>query len=239
MNYLNRYRELFNNIFNNRLQNPLQDSESDGSSTDSDTASEDTYDSDYHSENNLYPGAANDSEDDFESEIVNQKYYLGSYKNIDDDVLIIGTRIDIQWFYNNTFDIIYEYIYWYSGVYIDDPQLHIIQCFKRRYNWITNQYINEDNEDNEDTFSVSSEELLNRNISTMYICVLKTYWIRLIQRTWKRIFQQKQRYREVIQRNAIYLMRLRELHGVSLTYPGLHGMLNYLVLQKQGLFVKC
>lgn len=189
------------------------------------TDSDSSYD--FTENDGMYNGSANDSDDDEDDDIINSKYYLGSYKNLDDEVLIIGTRIGVKWFYNNTYDNIHEYLYSYSSMFIDDIRLQIIQCFVRRYNWRTNVFLEYANDYTNDS-----------SISTMYICILKTFWIRLIQRTWKRIYKEKQRYLKTIQNNILCMNRAREFGGYIVSNNGLQGMLNYLVLQKQGLFVK-
>ena len=63
-----------------------------------------------------------------------------------------------------------------------------------------------------------------------YCCVLKTFWLRLIQRTWKRVFAQKMA--TVRRRGSIPSLKYSEIHGRypdGLRYlPGLYGMLSYL-----------
>ena len=63
-----------------------------------------------------------------------------------------------------------------------------------------------------------------------YCCILKTFWLRLIQRTWKRVFAQK--IAMVRRRGSIPSLRHSEIHGKypeGLRYlPGLYGMLSYL-----------
>ena len=63
-----------------------------------------------------------------------------------------------------------------------------------------------------------------------YCCILKTFWLRLIQRTWKRVFAQKMA--TVRRRGSILSLKYSEIHGKypdGLRHlPGLYGMLSYL-----------
>jgi len=60
-----------------------------------------------------------------------------------------------------------------------------------------------------------------------YTAVLKTHWLRLIQRTWKRIFRERQAILK--KRMNIHNLRVRELtgkHKIGLNIlPSIHGML--------------
>jgi len=68
--------------------------------------------------------------------------------------------------------------------------------------------------------------LINREC----VCVLKTFWIRLVQRTWKRIYKER---KEIFQRRRIISsLKHRELtgrwpHGLHVM-PSVYGMLDYL-----------
>ena len=57
--------------------------------------------------------------------------------------------------------------------------------------------------------------------------ILKTYWIRIIQRTWKRVFRERQN--ALLKRRTCQNIRYFELHGKHLpeirVLPGLYGML--------------
>ena len=62
------------------------------------------------------------------------------------------------------------------------------------------------------------------------ICILKTFWLRLIQRTWRKIYKQRQHIFQI--RHTLKSLRYREIHGkwpVSCNnMPTIHGMLFYL-----------
>jgi hypothetical protein len=65
-----------------------------------------------------------------------------------------------------------------------------------------------------------------------FVCVLKTFWIRLIQRTWKRIYQERKNISQ--RRMTISSLKQRELTGRwppgLNAMPSVYGMLNYLNL---------
>jgi hypothetical protein len=59
------------------------------------------------------------------------------------------------------------------------------------------------------------------------VCIIKTFWLRLVQRCWRRVYNEKKR---VIQRRKnIQSLRFREIHGKwpnDCNYlPGLNGMI--------------
>jgi len=62
------------------------------------------------------------------------------------------------------------------------------------------------------------------------ICILKTFWLRLIQRTWRKIF--KKRCNMFQLRHTLKSIRYREIHGkwpeICSNMPTIHGMLSYL-----------
>jgi hypothetical protein len=45
----------------------------------------------------------------------------------------------------------------------------------------------------------------------VYTCIIKTYWLRLVQRTWKRVFQEKCEYRKKIKK--IENLEIRAIGG--------------------------
>ena len=62
------------------------------------------------------------------------------------------------------------------------------------------------------------------------ICILKTFWLRLIQRTWRKIYKQRQYMFQI--RHTLKSLRYREIHGnwpaSCNIMPTIHGMLSYL-----------
>ena len=61
-------------------------------------------------------------------------------------------------------------------------------------------------------------------LAEQYLCVLKTYWISLIQRHWKRIFQERKKFWKYY-RNPAHLKK-RELGYKRISVSGLRGMLS-------------
>lgn len=214
------------NILNQVSRERLQDSDSDSTSSSESSESIDSlYESD---EDNTFYGSAFESDDEDDSvEITNGKYYLGSYKNMDDEILIIGTRVGVRWFYNNELYDINNYLYWYSGFELNDNRLQIIQCFKKRYNLLLSQYTNDDSD---------TVEIMNVQSAIVYVCILKTHWIRLIQRTWKSVFKQRRKLLKILNLHMINVLNHRERHYSGIKIPELKGMLYNLVLQKEGLY---
>ena len=62
----------------------------------------------------------------------------------------------------------------------------------------------------------------------IYTIIKKTFWLKLIQRTWKKIYKKK---KDMIQKNMIHLLRKREI-GEKISLPGIQGMLYYLKVDK-------
>jgi hypothetical protein len=62
------------------------------------------------------------------------------------------------------------------------------------------------------------------------ICILKTFWLRLIQRTWRKIFKKRCNMFQI--RHTLKSIRYREIHGKwpieCANMPTIHGMLSYL-----------
>ena len=60
------------------------------------------------------------------------------------------------------------------------------------------------------------------------VAIIKTFWVRLIQRTWKKVFQE--RCRKLALRRGFNALQFREMHGLwpdsCGVLPGLRGMLH-------------
>jgi hypothetical protein len=66
------------------------------------------------------------------------------------------------------------------------------------------------------------------------IAIKKTIWLKLIQRTWKKVYSQQ---KDVMnKRKSLHSIRYREIHGLwpnhCLYYPTIKGMLSYLLIKK-------
>jgi hypothetical protein len=125
----------------------------------------------------------------------NGKYYLGSYKYFEDiGEYLLMSQISKHVFYASNCLSMPKFIFWYSGAYIPDPTLQIMQVFMK---------------------------------DECATAVLKTYWIRIIQRTWKRVYKERQDY--IMKCKQLNYLRNRELNFTTLnggnSYPALKGML--------------
>lgn len=131
---------------------------------------------------------------------VNTNYYLGSYKYFSElGELVLMSQISKRIFYTGNYYSLRNFIYWYSGTIITDPNIQILQVF------------------------------IKDHCAT---AVLKTYWIRLIQRTWKKIFRERQQY--ILFRKQLKYMYFHQLRSPSLSAKQfeLRGMLSFLQKSK-------
>lgn len=138
----------------------------------------------------------------FYSEKNDKQYYIGlpHIYNIDNSLyLMLSTTVSAQVFFNHSYDNINNYLYYYGLVRIPNHQVQILQ-------------VNIIQERGDDIVSV----------------VNKTFWLRLVQRYWKKIY--KQRTSIIKQRikpdNQLY----NSIHGnyplhIS-NLPSLRGMLS-------------
>ena len=62
------------------------------------------------------------------------------------------------------------------------------------------------------------------DIDGTYKAILKTYWIKIIQRKWKQIMKQKKEYENNIKKNILSIFRKVQLTGRMLKPPGLRSM---------------
>ena len=71
----------------------------------------------------------------------------------------------------------------------------------------------------------------NTMFGATYEVVIKTHWLRLVQRRWRRVFQERQRIlRERVHPGSRRVVELRGTYPVGTRYlPGLRGMLHDLV----------
>jgi len=60
---------------------------------------------------------------------------------------------------------------------------------------------------------------------SMYNVVLKTFWLRLVQRNWKRIYKEK---KDILKNGLIPYLKNRELDGNQIRLPSLYGMMYHL-----------
>ena len=177
------------------------------SSTASETSSDpefETYDSGsngvfiYENLNDKYMKIYDEETNFLEKEKINNNYYIGiAAKYTSKEHFILVNSISTKGFLKYDQNTVIEYLKYYTGFYLKNPRLHIMQ--------------------------------LNIDIiDETYNVILKTYWIRLIQRTWKNIYQKR---KEVISlRKQIASILYCKIYGRYRTtenyLPTIHGMLS-------------
>lgn len=62
--------------------------------------------------------------------------------------------------------------------------------------------------------------------SGIYSCVIKTYWIKIIQRTWKRVFKEEQQKITQIKKNILSILQNIQRTGKPIFKTKLHGLLS-------------
>lgn len=70
--------------------------------------------------------------------------------------------------------------------------------------------------------------LLHINNYGVYRAILKTFWLKIIQRRWKKIMKQRHDIRKIIRRSD-YIYK-RELGQTYIEYPALRGMMSDLLI---------
>ena len=177
------------------------------SSTASETSSDpefETYDSGsngvfiYENLNDKYMKIYDEETNFLEKEKINNNYYIGiAAKYTRNEHFILVNSISAKSFLKYDQNTVIEYLKYYTGFYLKNPRLHIMQ--------------------------------LNIDIiDETYNVILKTYWIRLIQRTWKNIYKKR---KEVIEnRKQIGSILYCKIYGRYRTnenyLPTIHGMLS-------------
>ena len=152
-------------------------------------------------------------------ECVNKQYYLGSYISTNPNHLfehifnpsdifintavtidpllekwyLIGTRLPVDIILKFPIQNIKSYLYWYSSINMEIPEVHILQAI-------------EINEHENEKFKI-------------WGAVIKTHWLRIIQRTWKRVYKERMKYYGQPKNHY-----LREIKG-KFSAPGLRGMM--------------
>ena len=129
---------------------------------------------------------------------VDNQYCIGTYSNIDNE-LILTIRVHLETFYKYSQDMFVPYMYYSSEIPMHERRISV-----RTH--VLQVAILED-----DTFTV----------------IVKTHWIRIIQRTWRRIFKQRALYVLCLKKIAGSFSPLQDRLKKSLgKYPGLQGMLS-------------
>jgi len=175
---------------------------------DSDSDSDSDYVSDSDSDNSYNSDLYGYSEDDeinirdslhFYSEKVDQQYYIGMCDYISPtNTLLMSTTISPPMYFQLSYQSCYRYLYNYG-------------ITNQLYPFTPNIHIMKLNILNDGTYCV----------------ILKTFWLKIIQRKWKKIY--KQRIEVIQQRMRIHSLKYREINGKwpsTISYlPNLYGLL--------------
>lgn len=148
-----------------------------------------------------------DYEDYDEDECIDNKYYIGSYflmkeDNLSNDVLLLAKKIRLNTFYQfNIYDIS-TYIHICSGFqFKKKPNIDIMKL-------------------------IMHDQMCGGAIYGLYTVVIKTFWIKIIQRTWKKIMKQKKQYDAKIKRQIFSFSNTYQITSRNHVYIGLKGMLH-------------
>ena len=63
------------------------------------------------------------------------------------------------------------------------------------------------------------------NERDQYVAITKTFWLKIIQRKWKKIY--KERCDTLKKMKSLVYLRNREINGISTYFPGLNGLYYY------------
>jgi hypothetical protein len=160
--------------------------------------------SDYYSElesDNEYDEINRIDYQHFYKEKINGDYYIGICdKELYKDTILMASSVSPSVYFNYPNRTMIHYLYYYSGNYcgLDPKKLHID---------IMKLHIREDG---------------------TYTVIIKTFWIRIIQRLWKKTF--KERMRIIKTRINLQSLKLRECSGqwpIEIRYlPSVYGLLS-------------
>lgn len=144
-----------------------------------------------------------DEDEDIGERLIDNQYYIGlpvlERRNVyfDEDYLLFASSVKINTFYKFPYQDIVKYLNSYRciGPYkMIQPEVMKMKFVKSEQNW------------------------------PVYTVIIKTFWIKLIQRTWKRIYQN---YKRQLKENSTQWLKKREI-GKKIPFPSINGMLSYL-----------
>lgn len=174
----------------------------------SDSSSEE--ESDYYSEidsDNEYDEINRIDYQHFYAEKTHGNYYIGICdKELYADTILMGSTVSPNIYFNYSNRTLIHYLYYYSGNYCGlDPRKLKVDIMK-----------------------------LHIRENGTYTVIIKTFWIKIIQRIWKKIF--KQRKFVIKERTKINSLKTRECNGkwpIKIQYlPGLYGLItNHLLIK--------
>lgn len=140
-------------------------------------------------------------------EPVPNTYYIGSYVYLPESI-VWGSVVSRDVFFRYTHDVLHHYLVGYHISPSPEQAVHIVQ------------FIGENSVDT----TLGQVYFYNLPI------VIKTYWIRIIQRTWARVYREKMRVLQI--RKSLKSIRMFEETGQypagAKHMPSLRGMLSYI-----------
>ena len=144
-----------------------------------------------------------DLDENQETEYYDNQYYLGLSTQVKGDMSyenywLFASTININTFYHFPFDDVQTYLNNYRVI---GPQNNMLVPEIMQMKFVDSEYN-----------------------SPIYTIIKKTFWLKLIQRTWKKIYKKKM---DIIKKNMVHILRKREI-GEKLSLPGIQGMLSYL-----------
>lgn len=132
---------------------------------------------------------------EYTSEEIHQKYFIATYKYIPTEQFLLFVN-----------------------------KIHVTSFFKYNYNVISRYFFWYSGTFIQKRPPVEIIQLFVMPDST-YVCVIKTYYIKIIQRRWKKFFRERKQY-------ILHRMRLNTLYNYTIgkrdsyyAFPGLKGML--------------
>jgi hypothetical protein len=146
-------------------------------------------------------------DEDEETEYCDNQYYFGLSTPLDlstqepmsyNNHLLFASAITINTFYQFPFDDVQTYLNNYRVI---GPQNRMLVPEIMKMKFVDSEYN-----------------------SPIYTVTNKTFWLRLIQRTWKKIYRKRN---EFIRKNTVNMLRNREM-GQRFILPNIQGMLSYL-----------
>ena len=152
------------------------------------------------------------------SDKIHNKYYIGKcyklwsdfHKIENDDYIYHAISVSPNIFFKYSYTDIINYLNIFSS----------FNCYNYYQNIFNRKTIN--------NTEIMQTVIIEHNNLPFYTVILKTHWLRLIQRHWKNIYK-KQKYIINQQRKPANI-RFREIHGFypkKISYiPGLKGLLN-------------
>ena len=199
--------------------NHLDATDSETNSTNSDNHSETTYSSLLHTV--IYPYDADSDADSILAQNIIEEDTLADelyYNEEEHYISYTMTEIDQKYFIAT-----YKYIPTEQFLLFVN-KIHVTSFFKYNYNVISRYFFWYSGTFIQKHPPVEIIQLFVMPDST-YVCVIKTYYIKIIQRRWKKIFRERKQY-------ILHRMRLNTLYNYTIgkrnsyyAFPGLKGML--------------